>query len=163
MHLNSEQLAIHDMSKYLPEEFEAYAIWYCGTEEERQEKYVYSNYMLAWQSHVNTNPHHWQHWVLGNIMPESIDGIDENKTVIMPWSYVLEMVVDWQATEIQYKKHHDMSIWLNKNFDKMILHKMTRGNVIIALQKIGYTKFGDDFILTGREDISEITAQYLMR
>ena len=107
--IDSEQLARHDLSKYLPEEFEPYAAWHFGTKEEKQGKYIYSDYMLAWQSHVSTNPHHWEHWVLGNIEVESIDGIDENKAVIMPWEYILEMIVDIQASEIQYQKRHDMS------------------------------------------------------
>ena len=168
MCLNDEQLARHDLSKYFPEEFEPYAAWHFGTKEEKQEKYVYSDYMLAWQSHVNTNSHHWQHWVLSSVTAKSIDGIDENKAVVMPWEYVLEMIVDWQAAEIQYQKQQDMSGWLNKNFNKMILHKETRINVIIALQEMGYTLGStDNFVLMCNtrvpKEIGEIIAQYQMR
>ena len=166
MCLDDEQLAIHDISKYFPEEFIFAARWF-DFGKEKQGKYIYSDYILAWQSHVNTNPHHWQHWVLGNEV-ESIDGIDENKAVTMPWEFVLEMVVDWQAAEIQYQKQQDMSGWLNKNFRKMILHKETRINVIIALQEMGYTLGStDNFVLMCNtrvpKEIGEIVAQYQMR
>lgn len=169
MCLNEEQLAIHDLSKYLPEEFGPYATWHFGTEEERQEKYVYSDYMIAWQHHINSNPHHWQHWILGTIKPKSKDGIDENKAVVIPWEFILEIVVDIQAAEIQYQKRQDMSGWLNKNFNKMILHKETRENVLLILEDFGYVlnntnnfTFVCDTSLAAREVI-EIAIQHRMR
>lgn len=166
LNLDEHVLVKHDLSKYSVEEFIPYAIWYWGIDEDKQCKHTYSDYMLAWQHHINHNPHHWQHWILDTISPESKDGIDENKAVSMPLNFVLEMVVDWQAAGIQYQQRYDMSKWLSKNFDDMVLHDDTRKNIIKVLEELGYSVYKirneTDFILSkAREDIQEIINQVI--
>lgn len=136
LHLSEQQLTQHDLSKYGDEEFSTYAEWFYG---DRNKEYAYQDFQRAWQHHIRYNPHHWQHWVLDGVGPVLIkDDIGPNKAIIMPHKYVVEMVVDWQAREIQSWGRQDMSDWLNKKFDEMTLHKVTRINIIEVLEGIGY-------------------------
>jgi len=123
--ISLDQLAIHDLSKYGDEEFRIYAERFYGIKNEESE----ANFQRAWQHHYNSNLHHWQYWS-NSIL--SIPPYD------MPPEYVIEMVCDWQAMEIQHQDSQDMSEWLSNNFDKMILHKDTRIKVVLILEEIGY-------------------------
>ena len=75
----------HDVSKYQPEEYDAYdAYFYGGNRIKKAE----SDFNYAWLHHIHNNPHHWQYWVLIN----DDDGI---KALEMPENYVYEMICDW--------------------------------------------------------------------
>ena len=75
----------HDMSKYQPEEYDAYDAYFYGG---NRTKKVESDFNYAWLHHIHNNPHHWQYWVLIN------DG-DGIKALEMPENYVYEMTCDW--------------------------------------------------------------------
>ncbi len=135
-YISVDQLAIHDLSKYGSNEFRPYAEWF---HDNRNQAGAYQNFQVAWQHHIRNNPHHWQYWVLDGIGPIIIkDDIDPNNAIPMEYGYIVEMVCDWQAMEIQNWSRQDMSGWLNKKFDKMTLHTQTRESVIDVLDKIGY-------------------------
>jgi len=174
--VDTQQLLEHDLSKYSREEFEPYAQSFYG---DRGKEGVYLNFQVAWQHHIRYNPHHWKHWILRDMVYPVVtgDNIDSNKTIPMPHKYILEMVTDWQAAEIQYQGHQTMSKWLNTNFDKMILHRETRQQVIEVLETLGYehyndlnseSKFESEFIHTYNQNpialqIEEIAEDYRMR
>ena len=139
--VDTAQLTIHDLSKYDPVEFNAYAEWFHGDRDETNAK---KNFQIAWQHHTRCNFYHWQHWILDNDTKGTIKNLDN--VLSMPYKYIIEMVADWQASEIQYQSRQDMSKWLNSNFDKMVLHKETRDHVIQFLEGIGYEIYTDIFM-----------------
>ena len=111
----------HDYSKYSMEEYGAYDEYFypsdgseVGADPKRKKAFDY-----AWLHHQNSNPHHWQHWVLIN---------DENgiEPLEMPARYVEEMVADWGAFAYLKKDGNALIRWYESHKDKMILHKDTR-------------------------------------
>jgi len=174
--VDTQQLLEHDLSKYSKEEFEPYAQWFYG---DRKQVNVYRDFQIAWQHHYRYNLHHWEYWVLDWVLNDDrkmpIKNLDA--VSLMPDEYILEMVTDWQAMEIQNQGHQTMSKWLNINFDKMILHRETRKRVIEVLETLGYEHYNDlisfglfesEFIHTYNQtsialQIEEIVKDYRMR
>ena len=120
----NSNIITHDKSKYYNDEYDAYDEYFyppdgskVGNDLKRKEAFEY-----AWLHHQNTNPHHWQYWVLIN----DEDGI---KPLKMPLNYVYEMVADWGAFAYIQKNGHHLREWYEKNRDKMILHEETRSFV----------------------------------
>lgn len=77
----------HDLSKFRPSEFCAYANFFYGThtsmDAHSQAKYQFDR---AWLLHQNRNKHHWQHWV-------DATGVAYD----MPNKYVKQMICDWSG------------------------------------------------------------------
>lgn len=72
----------------------------------------------AWLHHQNTNPHHWQYYVLIR---------DNSKTTLldMPFEYICEMLCDWHS----FSKKDPTSTatnWYSKNKDRIMLSDNTR-------------------------------------
>lgn len=114
----------HDYSKYSDEEYIAYDEYFypsdgskVGEDPKRKEAFQY-----AWLHHQNTNPHHWQYWVLIN----DTDGI---KPLEMPTEYVMEMVADWGAFAYLKKDGQELLDWYKANKDSQIMHEKTRAVV----------------------------------
>jgi len=116
----------HDLSKFLPGEFMAYANHYYDTNINSGRiininEVENPSYYLAWLVHQKRNRHHWQWWIL--------HGEDDNPKVIpMPEKYVKEMVADWRGAG-RAQGQPDISAWYQANKDKMILHISTRNRV----------------------------------
>lgn len=114
-------LLVHDLSKFLPSEFKAYAETFYTAEGEKQ--YVETDaFNRAWLLHQHRNRHHWQWHLLkldrGDIIP-----------LEMPGRCTLEMVADWAGAGRVIKGHWDCSEWYQKNKDIIMLHKRTRPQV----------------------------------
>ena len=129
----------HDKSKYLPEEYDAYDEYFypsdgskVGEDPKRKEAFQY-----AWLHHQNSNPHHWQFWVL-------INDEDGTEALKMPLDYIYEMVSDWGAFAYLQKNGHHLKEWYEKNKDKMILHDETR-SIVEALVTVLEAKIVDYF------------------
>ena len=120
----------HDLSKFLPTEFKAYAInfyaekdckrcdryFHCdlykiitlGSGEYAKEcaDYNYEDFNEAWKHHYRHNKHHWNYWI-GKEIPEK---------------YIKQMICDWKAMSRKfggtvqefYMKNHD-TIEINHN------------------------------------------------
>jgi hypothetical protein len=151
--LPTDLLIQHDLSKFDPVEFMPYAEKFGKNGDTKRESNKF-NFEAAWLHHINYNPHHWQHWCLCED-PQP-----------MPMKYIREMVVDWQACEIQYQKRQDMSEWLNREIPKMLLHEYTVIDIQEAVWQLGYYKNGggeytlnDEASVTKR--IKEISEGYL--
>ena len=136
---NCKGAITHDSSKYSNEEYKAYDEFFypsdgskVGEDPKRKEAFQY-----AWLHHQNTNPHHWQFWVLIN----DEEGI---KALEMPLDYIYEMVADWGAFAYIQKNGHHLKEWYEKNKDKMILHDLTR-SVVNALVTVLEAKLVDYF------------------
>jgi hypothetical protein len=106
----------HDLSKFLPSEFFAYANFYFGTDEDRA---AWSQkFNKAWLLHTHRNKHHWEHWVLFCVGRGA-------KLVEMPNRYRKEMFCEWVAVG------RDTFVdWFRKNFREMYFHPKTKQAVM---------------------------------
>lgn len=114
----------HDLSKYLPDEFDAYAEYFYGNKTAKVEK----EFDYAWLHHIHNNPHHWQHWLL-------VNDTDGTYALEMPEEYVYEMICDWWAFSFKKGNLYEIFDWYKGQKD-MILHDKTRKLVEDTLAKI---------------------------
>lgn len=117
----SNLIAQHDNSKFGLEEFGAYRRHFYPTERETQNNRSKELFMYAWNHHIHNNPHHWNHWVVGDYILE------------MPAQYMYEMLCDWTAMSIKFK--NPPSKWFEENRSKIKLHKYTIESVERLLEK----------------------------
>lgn len=108
---------IHDLSKYRPVEFYPYMDRFYGSKQTSPE------FLVAWQQHVQSNPHHWQSWV-------ALKGLDENQQPIfeplkIPEKYVKEMIADWRGMA-KTVNSSGVNDWYLKNRYKILLNIETR-------------------------------------
>lgn len=75
----------HDLSKFSPKEFFAYANYFYKDKDMYQK-----DFNKAWEHHYTHNPHHWQYWVYNG------------KPMDMPQVYVEQMIADWEAMAIKF-------------------------------------------------------------
>lgn len=97
----------HDISKFLPGEFFAYAERFHGDNKNRRAL------DQAWVFHKNRNPHHWDFWVKANGTP-----------IPMPEKYVKQLIADWHGMGRQ-KGFDSAIVYYNKARSRMVLHKET--------------------------------------
>ena len=118
----------HDLSKFSPKEFKAYAEYFYGewgvkTEKQYSDKEVYTNGLSclsrsylkcksdfddAWEHHYKNNKHHWNYWI-GQDMPEK---------------YIKQMMCDWKGMS---RKFGDTAQeFYLKNYKRMNLSWNTR-------------------------------------
>lgn len=135
---------IHDLSKFLPSEFFAYAEAFYGefgykfnrakykidfgdgiqsTGIEALTKYeqAMNNFDLAWLLHQKRNPHHWQFWL--NIEEDKVRMLD------MPEVYIKEMVADWCGASRAITGKNDTKSWYASHISKIRISNMTRQRV----------------------------------
>jgi len=135
---------VHDVSKFYPSEFFAYADYFYGTypfgvipddwdgsDIERAAVIKY-RFNRAWLKHQHRNKHHWQYWVLVND-----DGT--NLIIPMPKKYVSEMVCDWigagRAIKGRGIPKDEVVDWYLENRPKMILCPETVDIIVQILSK----------------------------
>jgi hypothetical protein len=111
---------VHDLSKFLPSEWFAYADYFYGPETSGplQTHVVREAFDRAWLLHQRRNPHHWQAWVL-----REDDGA--TKLIPMPEAYRKEMLADWVGAG-KAQGYPSVNAWYAKNREKMKLHPYTR-------------------------------------
>ncbi|KPK66807.1 MAG: hypothetical protein AMS21_00930 [Gemmatimonas sp. SG8_38_2] len=102
---------VHDLSKFLPSEWFAYANYFYGDVDG-------AAFDIAWLRHQHRNPHHWQYWLLR-------EDSGTVKALEMPYIYAFEMVADWRGAGMAQGKP-DTLAWYEANRGKMHLHKATR-------------------------------------
>lgn len=121
----SAQISTHDVSKWTPEEYDAYDKYFYGTKTaEVKEAFDY-----AWLHHIHQNPHHWQHWVL-------VNDEDGTKALEMPEECVVEMICDWWAFSHKSENLEEIFKWYKEHKANMIMHKNTKTMVEDILDKI---------------------------
>ncbi len=120
---------IHDISKFLPDEFIPYARHFYGGKrginEGRDESGYYKptdtgdrDFDFAWLLHQKRNKHHWQWWIL----PEDEGGL---KILEISHPYRLEMLCDWIGAGM-VQKTKGVKFWYEKNKNKLQMHQNTR-------------------------------------
>ncbi|HBK53880.1 DUF5662 family protein [Syntrophomonas wolfei] len=127
----------HDLSKFLPGEFIAYANCFYANQhcsEQMEAPNSKESYMLAWLVHQKRNRHHWQWWILYG---------EENEpyATAMPDQYIKEMVADWWGAGRAQGKP-DIIAWYQANRNKMVLHRATRRRVEYLLLHYRITGVG---------------------
>lgn len=112
-----EIIAAHDKSKYnnkpdaenyydLTPEYDAYAEYFYGTKTDEVEE----AFNRAWLSHIHSNPHHWQHWLLQNDDPKL--GL---KRLDIPYVFIVEMVCDWWSFSWKTGNLYEIFSWYETN------------------------------------------------
>lgn len=151
--LPESQVMLHDLSKWGPQQFLAYARYF---QEGRDQSPVDSgdvgaDMAAAWLDHIHKEPHHWEHWLFPaqGWKPDS-KALDGN-ALPMPDRYALEMIADWQGASRVYTGSWDISEWLCRNAGRIILHCQTEAFVKAKLIEIGYPdvvflQFGSEWI-----------------
>lgn len=132
----SNQLDIHDASKFSIEEFYGYARHFHG---DRQDPNAFAS---AWLHHIHNNKHHWQYY----IFPDNYhlkDSDMQGGIVRMSDVYVLEMLADWQAAGFVYTGNKDLSPWLTKNVPNIMLHTDSADFLRNELYYMGYKDLYD--------------------
>lgn len=84
---------MHDMSKFSPTEFWESVKYYNGAKSPITVSKQINGYSKAWLHHKGRNKHHLEYWV-DNTAPE--------KTPIIPYKYVAEMICDKLSASIVY-------------------------------------------------------------
>lgn len=125
------RLIMHDLSKFRPKEWTAYARTFYKPDGTKQ--YLPTeNFELAWLHHQHHNPHHWQYWLL-----RCDDGRIQHMD--MPGEYLREMVADWAGAGRAITGKWDVAEWYAKNRSTIKLSAITRQRVEIILQdSFGY-------------------------
>lgn len=121
--------ALHDNSKFMPEEFLAYAEFFYGETANTEEKArVNADFNTAWLIHQKRNKHHWQFWLLVN---------DEEPMAALPMPdrYRKEMLADWKGAGKAINGVEDALGWYTANRSKITLHVDTR---LWIEQMLGY-------------------------
>jgi Family of unknown function (DUF5662) len=129
-------LIIHDWSKFLPDEFNAYADKFFNQDRQNWESahaqelfgdpsnipfgyYTVDRFNKAWLYHQHRNPHHWQHWYLNQ-------DTDPSVVIPMPEVFAREMVADWAGAGRGYTGKWEVEKWYSENMTKIKLHRETR-------------------------------------
>ena len=122
------QISEHDRSKYIPDEYDAYDVYFYGKEKTPE---VEKNFQLAWLQHIHRNPHHWQYWVLIH------DDPDEGETIMeMPYNYIIEMICDWWSFSWESGDLFDIFDWYETHKENIIMSKNTQATVEDILNKL---------------------------
>ena len=131
----------HDMSKYSWTEFWEGVKYYNGGHSPIAESKRKNGYSKAWLHHKGRNKHHTDYW---------IDLEAPNKTPMMPYKYVAEMLCDKLAAGIIYKgkdwtKEYELSYWLNER-EKALINPKINNLITDFLTQV--SKSGIDPVLT---------------
>lgn len=125
-----DQLVVHDMSKFSPDEFNAYAMHFQGGG-------APDEFALAWLHHLHFNEHHWQHFMFPDGFSPKGSRVEAG-VIPMPKHFALEMLADWQGASKAYTGSDDMNDWLWKNIPRISLHSTTAKFVRETLRSLGY-------------------------
>jgi len=121
-HKLRNRIAYHDVSKYGPEEFQAYRKNFYPKKEEEGP----SDFGKAWKHHYTVNDHHWEHWV-ENGKPKEMDRIA-----------IAEMLLDWEAMSLKFK--NNPAEWYRTHKNTILLGKRTRELVEKTLASLQMTR-----------------------
>lgn len=120
--------AAHDKSKSNFGEYNAYDAYFYGKNQSFDVKQAFNK---AWLSHIHSNPHHWQYWILVN------DDPNEGEIILdMPYNYIIEMICDWWAFSFKQNKLDEIFNWYNDHKKYMKLSSDTRRHVEYILGEI---------------------------
>jgi hypothetical protein len=107
---------VHDLSKFSPVEFSAYAwnFFVNADEQTRTKGSIQEAFLYAWLHHQHKNKHHWHYWVVNPHKKEAVP---------MPEKYIIEMICDWRA--MARKFGDTVPEHFQKHHHRMVLHPDT--------------------------------------
>jgi hypothetical protein len=116
---------IHDMSKFLPSEWFAYAEYFYGEKlsdnycdvpvvNERKRRFDF-----AWLLHQHRNPHHWEFWLLRKRNGAQV-------ALSMPSVFKKELLADWRGAGRAISGKDNTVDFYKKNHAQIELHPGTR-------------------------------------
>ena len=122
---------LHDLSKYSLTEFGESIKYYVGTHSPITEARKDKGYSEAWLHHKGRNKHHSEYW---------IDLDSPEKTPIMPYKYVAEMLCDKLAAGIVYEgknwtKEYELGYWL-KETEKVLMNEKLKELVTDFMEQV---------------------------
>lgn len=156
---------VHDLSKYSPTEFWEGVKYFNGKHSPITDAKKDKGYSQAWLHHKGRNKHHTDYWV---------DLSAPDKTPIIPYQYVAEMLCDKLAAGMVYKgkdwtKEYELDYWLNER-DKTLVNDQVEALITEFLTQV--SKDGIDKVLTNKnvkalykkycspEQRNEVTREY---
>lgn len=129
---------VHDLSKFLPDEFFPYANhFFTKNKKLVRDKTGYYKptdtgdkcFDYAWFKHAKRNKHHWQYFAL-------VCDCGEVVLFEMPDKYILEMFCDWLgASRAQGHESGTVDEWYKTNKDKLQLHPESRKKIEEILEE----------------------------
>ena len=124
---------MHDLSKYSPTEFFESVKYYQGNCSPISAAKKDKGYSESWLHHKGRNKHHSEYW---------IDLTANEKTPIMPYKYVAEMLCDKMAAGMIYQgknwnKEYQLEYWkkereqtlINEKIEKIITEFLTQVSI----------------------------------
>lgn len=118
-------ILLHDDTKTVPSQYEAYDNWVFG----KRTKKVEEAFRYARLEHIQMNGHHWQHWIY----------IDENaklNVLDMPYEFIIEMICDWWSFSWRDGDLYQIFDWYEDNKKKIKFSKKTRETVEDILDRL---------------------------
>jgi len=143
---------VHDLSKYSPTEFWEGVKYFNGKHSPITDAKKDKGYSQAWLHHKGRNKHHTDYWV---------DLSAPDKTPIIPYQYVAEMLCDKLAAGMVYKgkdwtKEYELDYWLNER-DKTLVNDQVEALITEFLTQV--SKDGIDKVLT-RKNVKALYKKY---
>jgi hypothetical protein len=121
MGLGRWKLLVHDLSKFLPDEWFGYVSWKNKqwAEEDGGGLKNDRGFGWPWFIHMKRNAHHWQFWIY-------TDDSGQTYPVEIPIEYAVEMIVDWASAGIVRFGAPGTRKYYEINKDQILLHEKTR-------------------------------------
>ena len=143
---------VHDLSKYSPTEFWEGVKYFNGKHSPITDAKKDKGYSQAWLHHKGRNKHHTDYWV---------DLSAPDKTPIIPYQYVTEMLCDKLAAGMVYKgkdwtKEYELDYWLNER-DKTLVNDQVEALITEFLTQV--SKDGIDKVLT-KKNVKALYKKY---
>lgn len=143
---------VHDLSKYSPTEFCEGVKYFNGKHSPITDCKKDIGYSRAWLHHKGRNKHHADYWV---------DLSAPEKTPMIPYKYVAEMLCDKLAAGMVYKgkewtKEYQLEYWL-KEKDRTFINKQIEKLITDFLTQV--SEEGIDKVLT-RKNVKELYNKY---
>lgn len=143
---------VHDLSKYSPTEFWEGVKYFNGKHSPITNCKQIEGYSKAHLHHKGRNKHHTDYWV---------DLSAPDKTPIIPYPYVAEMLCDKLAAGLIYKgkewtKEYELDYWLNER-DKTLVNDQVEALITEFLTQV--SKDGIDKVLT-KKNVKALYKKY---
>jgi len=143
---------VHDLSKYSPTEFWEGVKYFNGKHSPITDAKKDKGYSQAWLHHKGRNKHHTDYCV---------DLSAPDKTPIIPYQYVAEMLCDKLAAGMVYKgkdwtKEYELDYWLNER-DKTLVNDQVEALITEFLTQV--SKDGIDKVLT-KKNVKALYKKY---
>lgn len=143
---------VHDLSKYSPTEFWEGVKYFNGKHSPITDAKKDKGYSQAWLHYKGRNKHHTDYWV---------DLSAPDKTPIIPYQYVAEMLCDKLAAGMVYKgkdwtKEYELDYWLNER-DKTLVNDQVEALITEFLTQV--SKDGIDKVLT-KKNVKALYKKY---